>query len=410
MLSDWRVVRGFNRNIWIFLSAWGLAAFGYFGIQGVLLNLYLLRLGFGPEFIGLLIASGQIIWAILALPAGAVGRQLGLRAALVTGYTLSALGIGLLLLVETLPQPMWSSWLYGCWMLMWVGVALNTVNSIPYLMSVSSAEERNHAFSAQGAVIALMAFMGSLLAGLLPGLFITLLGGSLDQPAPYRHALWLSPLMFLLCALLWTRAQPARLLKQGAAVSSSPRPYLGLFIFLGLIVFLPSASEGALRAFFNVYLDTALNVPLSQIGTIFAVGQLLPVVIAVMIPQLLRRWGTPLTLSLSAAGVGLAMLPLIMLSHWLPAALGFMGVVAMMTVNAPARNIFSQEITPEQWRTTTSAIVTIGLALGWASSAAFGGYIITSVGFKGLFVISAVLAGVAAIALWVYARLPAKRV
>jgi hypothetical protein len=59
--SYWRVVRGFNRDIWLVLVTWALVAFAYFGIQGVLLNLYLLRLGYGPKFIGLLIGSGQLL-------------------------------------------------------------------------------------------------------------------------------------------------------------------------------------------------------------------------------------------------------------------------------------------------------------------------------------------------------------
>jgi hypothetical protein len=52
------MVRGFNRSVVVlWLLTWALAAFGYFGLQGVLFNLYLLRLGFGPEFIGLLIVA-----------------------------------------------------------------------------------------------------------------------------------------------------------------------------------------------------------------------------------------------------------------------------------------------------------------------------------------------------------------
>ena len=76
----------------------------------------------------------------------------------------------------------------------------------------------------------------------------------------------------------------------------------------------------------------------------------------------------------------------------------------MLAVNGPARNIFSQEIVLPRWRTTTSAIGTIGLALGWASTAAVGGYMIARAGFSGLFFLGAVLAFVAAILLLGYVR------
>ena len=51
MVSDWRILWTFNRSIWRYLIVWALLGFGYFGIQGVLLNLYLIRLGFGAAFI-----------------------------------------------------------------------------------------------------------------------------------------------------------------------------------------------------------------------------------------------------------------------------------------------------------------------------------------------------------------------
>src|SRR5215510_9490930 len=152
MLSDWRILQSFNGSIRRYLIVWALISFSYFGVQSVLLNLYLLRLGFGPAFIGMLAASGQLIWAVAALPAGVLGRRVGLRTALVAGSAVLALAMGALLLVEALPRPLWTVWLFGSWALLWVGAALTTVNSVPYLMHVSSAEQRNYAFVAQGAV------------------------------------------------------------------------------------------------------------------------------------------------------------------------------------------------------------------------------------------------------------------
>jgi predicted MFS family arabinose efflux permease len=68
----------------------------------------------------------------------------------------------------------------------------------------------------------------------------------------------------------------------------------------------------------------------------------------------------------------------------------------VLAVNGPARNIFSQEIVAPRWRTTTSAIATIGLALGWSGAAAVGGYLSAQAGFRSLFLVGAVLALAAA--------------
>lgn len=403
MLREWRVLFIFERDVRLFLIAWALAAFGYFGVQGVLLNLYLLRLGFDTQFIGSLIASGQLVWALAALPAGFIGRRFALRAALIAGSAMAALGTGLLLIVQALPKNEWAAWLYFAWILSWVGAALLTVNSIPYLLHVSTPATRNHAFAAQGAVIALMGFVGSLVAGFLPGLFAAWLGRSLDQPAPYWYPLWLVPLAHLLCVAAWAMVRPVKIAPSSGTVESAPMP-LGLFVFLGLVIFLLTAGEGSVRAFFNVYLDKGLQLPTAPIGVIFGISQLLPVFMALAAPQLLGRWGSPAVVALTGAGAGLACLPLALFAHWVPASLGFVGLLGMLAINGPSRSIFSQEVVTPRWRATTSAIATIGQGLGWASTAVAGGYLIPHIGFSGLFWISALLSSLAAILMWGHIR------
>src|SRR5512139_3018982 len=113
---------------------WALLGFGYFGIQSVLQNLYLLRLGYGTEFIGLLTGSGQLFWAVCALPAAAFGRRFGLRQSIIGGWLIGALANGMLFLVEFTPRAWWTPWLFGWWALSWVGASLNSVNNIPYIM------------------------------------------------------------------------------------------------------------------------------------------------------------------------------------------------------------------------------------------------------------------------------------
>lgn len=405
MFHNWQVLRAFNRNTFIFLIICALDAFGYFGIQGVLFNLYLLRLGFNSQFIGLLIASGQLTWAITALPASTVGRRYGLRAALIMGGALSAFGMGLLLLVEMLPKPVWTPWLFGSWAVLWIGAALYSVNSPPYLMHVNTDKTRNHAFAAQGIILAFMGFAGSLVAGFLPGLFVRWFGVSIDQPAPYRYALWAAPISYLLCALLWTAAQPVQVVKTPQAKSATSRPFR-LFSFFVLLVFLQTASEGALLTFFNVYLDTYLDVPTTRIGTILGVGQLLSIVGVLTVPYLLLRTGVPTILTWTMLGIGVVMLTFARLPDWLPATICFISIATMSAMNGTVRTVFSQEIVQAPWRATTSALLTIGLAAGWASIAALGGYLIAEAGFSMLFSISAGLAFASVLLLWGYRRPP----
>jgi predicted MFS family arabinose efflux permease len=175
---------------------------------------------------------------------------------------------------------------------------------------------------------------------------------------------------------------------------------LGTFLILGGIVLLQTAAEGPIRAFFNVYLDRGLDVPPAQIGVIIGLAQLLPVAGALLTVNLLARWGAARTLAMGSIGTTVALLPLAGIPVWSMAALGFMGVMTMAAVHGPARNVFSQELVAPRWRTATAAILTIGTASGWASTAVAGGFVISAVGFAGLFALSGGLAASAAVLAW----------
>jgi predicted MFS family arabinose efflux permease len=176
------------------------------------------------------------------------------------------------------------------------------------------------------------------------------------------------------------------------------------------VVFLQSAGEGAVRTFFNVYLDSDLGVSTAWIGTIFGLSQLLALLPALVAPQLLGRWGAARILTASIVGIGVTLAPLALFADWLPATVGYMGLMLVLAVNGPARNIFSQEMVAPRWRTSTSAIATIGLALGWSGAAAVGGYLSAQAGYRSLFLVGALLAFAAVARLLGYGYVRSKHI
>ena len=52
MNSYWNSIRSFPRSVTFYILASGMIGFAYLGITAVLNNLYLLRLGYGPDVIG----------------------------------------------------------------------------------------------------------------------------------------------------------------------------------------------------------------------------------------------------------------------------------------------------------------------------------------------------------------------
>ncbi|MBW7884740.1 MAG: MFS transporter [Caldilineaceae bacterium] len=366
------------------------------GLIPVLQNLYRLRLGFDVQFIGLLVGLGQVVWAAAALPAGLLSNRIGLRNGLMLGIGLFGLGLALLLLVESRPESQWQAWLMGSQVVFWLGTALITVNVAPYVMAVTGEGERRYAFATFSATLPAMALVGSLVAGVLPGLLAGWLDLTLDQPAPYRLALWLGPVLSFGTLAILVRADPVHAARQYARQGRTARAPLALLAFFGLVVFLGAIGEGTVRIFFNVYLDMALGVAPAAIGSIMGLAQLLPIGAALAVPFLVARWGTGSALAASLLGAGLLFLPLAAVPLVWVTAVAYMGIIALVTLTATTRDMFGQELVLPRWRTSSQGVVVVGLALGWSLAGIAGGALITVSGFTALYCAGALAALLAA--------------
>jgi len=399
-------LRLFNRDVRLFLIAVALLRFATFGgIYTVLFNLYLLRLGYGPEFVGLVNAVGMLASAIFSMPAGALGRRWSPRRVMIVGLSLVAVGYGLLPMAE-FALPAWrEGWIIATYFVAWLGATLYLVNSHPFLMAITGAEERNHAFSIRAA-LRLVAFAGSLVAGLLPGFLGARLGVSLDDPAPYRYplliaAVMLIPAVLVLLATSEVSSAPTYRRLSGAG----PAPY-GLIALLALVGLFRQAGSSAAMTFFNVYLDAGLHVPTVQIGTLSAASNLVAVPAALATPLLMERWGNGRTYLSASLATALSLLPLALIPHWGAAGLGYIGMIALGSITFPAFSIYEMEIVSPDWRPTMSGAISMATGIGRSVIALTGGYIIATVGYRSFFLTAIVLTTVGALLFGACFRVP----
>ena len=394
-------LRLFSRDVRLALVAAALMGFCRAGIYMVLFNLYLLRLGYGPEFVGLVSAVGWLGIAACSLPAGALGRRWGVRRVMIAGVGLMVLGLGSLPLVEVLPDTLRRGWLVATFTLAAIGGgAMFVVNIIPFLTGASSEEGRDHVFSVFLALLPLGGFVGSLIAGLLPGLFATTLGVSLDQPAPYRYPLFIAAALLVpgVLALLATRKTVAR----GPEVTmgeAGPLPIV-VIALMALTYLLRSAGEGAVMTFFNVYMDAGRHVSTAIVGTVMALGRLLCVPASLAAPLAIARWGKGRTVVLGFCGMALGLLPVALVPHWVAAGLGFAGFYAMLSIISPAFFIYSQDAVSPGWRPAMSGATTMAQGVSMSGLALGGGYAITALGYRSPFLIAAVLSAAGALLFW----------
>lgn len=429
-------VRAFSPDMRRLLLAAAIVFVVWLGLLAVLYNLYLLRLGFDTRTVGLLAGLGALVWGLAALPAAVIGSRFGLRNTIILGIAVFGSGIALTLSVESMPQAQWQAWLLGSQVVTNIGIALTTVNAPPYMMAVSGDYERPHAFAFLAALNPLAAFLGSILAGVLPGLLAAALpapGAGLDKPEPYRLALWAGPFLCALAVLPLVRAAPGRSAVGPGEHETSERPVgtfevladkksapVALLVFWALVIFLEAMSEGSVRTFFNVLLDRGLGAPTATIGLVMGAAQLLPIVVALAVPFLLARWGTGYTLLAGILALAACLVPFALgaqsnlqaqslLQIVLLIGAPYLAASATFSVIRASRNLFSQEMVIPHWRAHSQGTATLGLALGLSAIAVGGGMLIEALGFGALFVAGAITGVASAGLLFLYLYMTNRR-
>lgn len=413
MLDFTQRLRLFNRTIWLYLVTPALIGFTVFGgIYTVLLNLYLLRLGYGPSFVGLVNAAGFGTLAVAALPVGALGGKIGVRRAMILGMTLIMAGCGLLPLAEFVPAALRPGWLVVMYAVIQLGMTLHIVNSQPFLMDATTPVEREHVFSVQVALWPLAGFVGSMIGGLLPGFLAPLMGVTLTDPAPYRYTLLLAAMLLLpgvwaLTQIPEPKTNPrADSPRANTGVATAP---LGLILLLAAISYLRGGGEGVGRTFFNVYLDEGLGVATAQIGSLLAFAQLLAVPSALLAPALVRRWGKEPLMLWGTFGVAVSLLPMAFIADWRATAVGLLGILVLTSISRGPLMIYIQEVVEPQWRPLVAGATTMTFGLSWFTTALSGGYIIAALGYRELFLVGALLNVAGGFLLWSFLAMQQRR-
>lgn len=397
-----RTVRGLNRDTRLVIASWVFSSFGTMGIDAVLGNLYILRLGYSSEYLGLINAVILLAMGVSSLPSSELGRRWGYRRAQVLGLAMATVGLALVPATQLLPQVLRATWLAVTYTFAYVGIIVRAVNTAPYLMACTAADERSHAFALQNALAPAGAFLGSLAAGLLPPLFERLLHAPAGSPLPYA-------LSILVAAVAVAPSVPTMLAAtehRGAAAHADERPAadarvpVGTIALVSGVLLLAALGDGPVSVFFNAYLDAGLHASVALIGTLMAIARLVTIPAALMAPLLMSRWGHGRTFALATLAGAIALVPLATVLRWQAAAFGFVSMLALVGLASPAMVVFHQSLMPPRWRATMSGAVIMVRTLGLAAMSLVAGGIIQRSGYPALFRISAAAMGLGACLFW----------
>lgn len=405
MIARWIArVRGFSRRTRLLLLASALVGFAFQGVYSVLRSLYLLRLGHGPESIGLISSISLLLFALFCLPSGALAVRIGTRRMLMAGLGVVSLSFVVLPFLQMLPRGAPLIWTVVPFALLGLGFAPYTATSGPALMASTREGDRDRVFALSGALFPSAGVLGNLVGGFIPGLLAPVLAMSLEQPAPYGYPLWLAAAV--VAVAVWTLSRTRGLgleREERAGRTSEPVPWKPIAA-MALFSLLRSAGGNTCQTFFIVYLDAALALPTSWIGVLSSLGLLVSVLGALAMPRLVARWDRGRTMVWGVLGAGISMLPLALVPHWSAAGLGYLGVQSFSAISLAAYGIHQMTLVAPRWRTLMAGATSTTMGLSWAGLSLGGGYMITSLGYRSLFLVAAGLTAIGSLVMWASLR------
>ena len=381
------VLPRFNRDVNLLLTATGILSISFFGIQALLKILYILRLGYGPQYVGLFSASGALGYMAMSLPSGWLGERWGVSRTMAVGALVTTVGMVMLPLTEAMPLWARDGWPIASQIAQAGGYAMFSINFVPALMAATSPENRNSAYALSSTLRSLGTFVGTISGGLLPGLLAGLVGQGLDSPAPYRLGLWIGPVIAIVAIIPLLRIRA-----RGAVAASADITPVGNFpvLSVGLLILFVSLSQAAsatCQAFCNAYMDSELSLSPATIGLIVGSGQFAAIFAPMLLPRMARLRGNGWTLLVVTLGSGLSLTPLIFFPHWLGVGLGSIGMLTMTAMWMPTLQVYQMEMIAQRWRSLTYGIVSMSMGLNFAMVSYGGGLIVTGSGYSTLFVL-----------------------
>ncbi|MEW5826265.1 MAG: MFS transporter [Candidatus Bipolaricaulota bacterium] len=347
-----------------------------FGVFGLFYNLYVLSLGTSRSTLGALLAIPLLVVCSLALPAGALGRRLGYRRALLAGVAAYAAAIVGLAAFPT------SLGLFGFALLLGVGQTLLDVCHAPLVAEISDERWRTRLFSTQFAVRLFASFFGSLVAGALPAAFAGAFRVGAESSAAYRGTLALS------AALLAASVVPlARVRPPSPPIASSRSPHRGQRLPKRALarLFVPQAvigiGAGAVVPFLNVFLKTRFTLSDGTLGVLFALQAIAMGTATLLGPRLASRLGRIRALVFTQ----IASIPFLAVLGFVPiypvVVVAFLARAGLMNMGHPLYSAFAMEEVDARHRATASALLVMSSQGSRALSSWWSGLLQEGPGF-----------------------------
>ncbi|MCH7984847.1 MAG: MFS transporter [Chloroflexi bacterium] len=351
------------------------------GSFNVLLNLYLLAVGYDIAFIGTRLMVGFIARAATALPAGLISDRIGRKASFILGDGVGAV-IGLIVINSSsefmlLLTPVFASFFGN----------LHHTAEPAFMAENSKPSERVHLFAVAGSFRTMSAMAGALIAGTVPALFADDIG----IVQAYRYAVYgglaLWALSLIPALMLRSHESEERPEEQFSSTPGAGRFSLtGLFsgithprriFYFVLTSAIIAAGFSMIAPMFNVVFHSDqghIRASEGQVGIVFASAEMTLAVATIFVPLLAARMlkvdAIVLTRILSIPFVlAMGLLPFLFGEGMLLLVLSgaaYVGRVGIFRLTSPLDDAFNMGVLDAKERATNTGLE---MAVGGAVSA-----------------------------------------
>jgi MFS family permease len=377
-LRSWWQADSLSRQFWIFFIA---AFFFDLGISlyFFLFNLFLLNLRFDERMMGLVTGALTLGNVVGTVPVGFLARRFGLQKLLLFCFIALPFISIFRTVVATLPAQIGLAFIAGMALSCW------PVCFAPAVASLTTESNRVFAFSIVFATGIGTGTLAGLAGGSLPHLLLR------DHPADGIRLVLIGASL-LTCLGIW----PVLRLRLGSPpkIERNRRPPVHPF----LLRFLPpfaiwSIVTGSFIPFAPVFFQKHLGISLQHVGLIFSASQFAQFCAVLIMPLLFRGVGTQARI-IGTQVVGAAAVFALGISHTASyAVVCYLVYTAVQFSAGPGFYGMLMSRTPEEDRSTSSAIQNVVGSLASAGSAALTGALVVRYGYSLVFNLNAILAG-----------------
>lgn len=389
-----QAIKNFKSNARNYLAFTFLTSL-YIGIYNVIFNLYIIKLGYNEQFLGMIMSAAMIATGLFAFPAAQICERIGIKKSLLISGALNSITLYMLFTVTSGELLLVLSVLNG------VVAAIPTIIAAPFLTENSDQSHRIHLFSFNFAIFVIATVMGMSIGGYLPHACSTFLGINSIGIESYRYTLFISlfvaTMSILPLAFIKDRKKTCMqknnmgvLLKE-LAKSPSIRNLVIVSCLIGL-------GAGLIVPFFNVYFNKILLADTGEIGIIFSLAQASMVVGAMAVPYLVNRIGKVKTVSLTYLVSIPFLLIMIVSTNLYMVGAAYILRMMFMNMSMPISNSFSMEIVKEEQMASVSSLTSMGNYVSIAVSTliagammSHGSYIVPYLGTCALYAMAAIL-------------------